>query len=429
MMHPTLSAPWAILPERLTQLQSYLEAKYAANPASMFIQMNAAQEGNDPGYSIENGVAIISIMGVLSKNADWWSGGTAMNDAKAAFRSALDDPAVSSILLYIDSPGGTVDGTQELASIIESARGKKPIIAYTDGLMASGAYWIGSSADKIYISGDTVTVGSIGVVAAHVDISNLEERWGVKVTEITAGKYKRINSAHAPLSEEGRSYIQDQVDHLYAVFVDNVARVRGVSTEKALAMADGKLFIGRQAVDVGLVDGMATLEQIITDLKEEQMTQDELKSKFPAVYQAILDEGKAIGLAQGKEEGALQERSRIQAVEAQSLPGHEALIATMKFDGKTTGEQAAIAILAAEKSQRETMLSKIKTDSPQVISHDNPPVFEHPKVNNDDRPVEEIAKEKWDSDKELRAEFGNDFDRYLAYVVASEEKKFKVLSK
>lgn len=422
MIPSIYSEPWAIIPERLSELKVFAaDQKPPLIPEGLVLTKGDPEEA-DPGYEVRDGVAVIAIEGVLRKKSSrwWWDDSTSMNDVKDAFRYALDDPSVHSIVLYIDSPGGTVDGTQELASVIKAARGRKPIVAYSDGLMASAAYWIGSAADKIYISGDTVEVGSIGIVAAHIDVSKMEEDWGVKVTEITAGQYKRIASVHAPLSEDGRSYIQDQVDHLYAVFVDTVAGNRGKSTEEALAMADGKIFIGRQAVQMGLVDGIATMDQIISELKEEHMTQEELKSKFPAVYQAILDEGKALGysdgLAQGKAEGAEAERERIKSVEAQALPGHEALIAAMKYDGKTTGAEAAVAILAAEKSKHQAALNAMISDAPAVIAPDNPPVVSGPESGKEDpRPLEEKAKEAWEKSPDLRAEFKGNFNAYLAY--------------
>lgn len=429
-MHPVFSQPWAIVPERLAELKAACDA--AGSPEA-FLNLSGKNSYEQQGYDNLGGVAVVHLDGVLTKNGDFWGDGTAMNEVKGAFRAALDDPSVHSIVLHIDSPGGTVDGTQELASVISSARGKKPITAYSDGMMASAAYWIGSAADKIYISGDTVAVGSIGVVAAHVDMSKLEDRIGVKVTEIYAGKYKRIASMHAPLSDEGRESIQDRVDLLYGVFVDNVAANRGISTEKALEMADGKLFIGQQAKEIGLVDGIATMEQIISDLKEEHMTKEEFLAKFPADYQAILEEGRksgfADGLAQGKQEGAEAERERIRGVESQSLPGHEALIESMKYDGRTTGEMAAVAILAAEREQRENALNVMVSQAPPVIAPATPPMGEakKPEGADDQRPLEIRAKESWDNSRELRAEFGENFGAYLAFERASAAGRVRIL--
>lgn len=183
------------------------------------------------------------------------------------FNAALADPQARSIILAIDSPGGTVDGTQELGNLIYRNRGAKRIVAYADSLMGSAAYWIGSAADEIIMSGDTTQVGSIGVVATHTDVSKAEEKMGYKTTEIVAGKYKRVASQHEPLSKEGRATIQDIVDHVYSIFIRDVARNRDVSEEKVLKdMADGRIFLGQKAIDVGLTDRMGSLESLLLRL-------------------------------------------------------------------------------------------------------------------------------------------------------------------
>jgi capsid assembly protease len=214
-------------------------------------------------------VAVIEVEGVLTKNPSYLTallGGSSMRQLETCFTDAVRNPAVKGIILAIDSPGGTVDGTQSFCNAIYAARGKKPILAHSDGVMTSAAYWIGAAADKIYISGDTVTVGSIGVVATHVDVSEQDAKYGEKWTEITAGTFKRIASSHAPLTAEGRDYIQAQVDHIYSVFVESVAEFRNVKTEKILPAADGKIFIGMQAIRAGLVDGRANLQQLVESI-------------------------------------------------------------------------------------------------------------------------------------------------------------------
>jgi len=131
-------------------------------------------------------------------------------------------------------------------------------------MVASAAYYIASAADKIFISGDMPPIGSIGVVTSHIDYSKMDERHGIKETEIYAGKYKRIASYVEPLSQEGREYIQDRVDYIYSIFVNDVAKYRGVSVDTVLKnMADGQIFIGRQALDAGLVDGVSTFDQLL----------------------------------------------------------------------------------------------------------------------------------------------------------------------
>lgn len=219
-----------------------------------------------PYEAVGNGVAIVRLVGVLTKGISdyaWLTGGTSMKEASEGINNALTDTAIKGIILYIDSPGGTVDGTESLAKLIFEARGKKPIIVFSNGQICSAAYWIGAAADKIYISGKTIQVGGIGVVACHVDVTEKDKMFGEKITEITAGKYKRIAGNHSPLSDDGRAYLQDQVDSIYNVFIESVANYRKVPVKKVLSMADGKIFIGQDALEVGLIDGICTFDEVI----------------------------------------------------------------------------------------------------------------------------------------------------------------------
>lgn len=266
-----LTEPWLIVPAKLAEIievyDHHLRREIIKYEDFWAIknEISGPDENQEP-YVIENGVALMPLEGIIAKRMNLFtkfSGGTSIQLFERDFKKALADPAVQSIFLLVDSPGGSVDGVQELANLIFESRGKKPIIAHTDGMMASAAYWIGSGAEQIFISGDTTQVGSIGVVAAHVDISKAEEKMGVKTTEIVAGKYKRIASRYEPLTEEGKTTIQEAVDHIYSIFVSDIARNRKVSEEKALSMADGKVFMGRQAINAGLVDGVFTLSGLI----------------------------------------------------------------------------------------------------------------------------------------------------------------------
>ena len=265
-----LTSPWAIVPEKLFEIRDV----YLVHMRGEKIDIKGIETRMQAGvekkkgerYDIIDGTAIIPIMDVITKHMTFWSfffGGTSSAEVGRILKDALVNPEVKSILLNIDSPGGTVDGTQELADLIYAARGQKPIISYTDGMMASAAYYIGSAADAVYISGDMPNIGSIGVVTEHIDYSKHDEKLGIKRTEIYAGKYKRIGSTNEPLSEDGKEYLQDIVDYTYSIFVNDVAKYRGISIEKALEMADGKIFIGKQAIEVGLVDGVSTFDRLV----------------------------------------------------------------------------------------------------------------------------------------------------------------------
>ena len=266
-----LTAPWAIEPAKLLEIQ----AIYATHLRGDKIDIEAVEKrlgrplDNEPkAFDIIDGVAVLPIEGVIAKRANLFSqisGGVSTELVARDLRAALDDPSVHSIILSIDSPGGTVDGTETLANLV--AASSKPIVTLASGTMASAAYWIGSAANAAYITDSTTIVGSIGVVATHTDISKAQAAAGVKTTEIFAGQYKRIASNYAPLSKEGRQTMQDQVDYTYSLFVGAVAKHRGVSTDVVLQdMADGRIFIGQQAIDAGLVDGVSTLELLVAQL-------------------------------------------------------------------------------------------------------------------------------------------------------------------
>jgi signal peptide peptidase SppA len=275
-----LTAPWAIVPEKYNEIREIYFTHLRGEKIDIKeieAEVGRGLKRREQGYEILDGVAVIPINGVMAKKMNLFSeisGGASTQLIERDFKGALSDHRVKSILLDIDSPGGTVDGTQELANLIYQSRGKKPIAAFTDGMMASAAYWIGSAADEIFISGDTAQVGSIGVVAAHVDISKAEQNQGIKTTEIVAGKYKRIASRYCPLSEEGKATLQEMVDYIYGVFVDDVAKFRGVSEGQALRMADGKVFIGKQALKAGLVDGVSSFSDVIGKLTQKETLKD-----------------------------------------------------------------------------------------------------------------------------------------------------------
>jgi signal peptide peptidase SppA len=271
---------WAIEPARLTMLQALHEAhlrdavEQFASPASA-IQARAGGAGRDLSpqlHGIHNGVAVVPIRGVLTPRTSWLGGfveTTALDAFTRALRAAAADPQAKALLLVIDSPGGAVAGVQAAARAVRAFRGTKPIGAFIEDTAASSAYWIGSAVDpgSFWISSDTTQVGSIGVVATHTDISKREQARGLVTTEIVAGKFKRIASELRPLDDAGRAAMQEQVDHVYRAFIADVAAHRGVSTQRVLAdMADGRVFLGQNAVRAGLVDGIATIEDAIAQL-------------------------------------------------------------------------------------------------------------------------------------------------------------------
>jgi signal peptide peptidase SppA len=269
-----LNGLWAIIPQQLGPTQQLILAHW-----EHAIEAAKGRGASPPGGETQitpGGTAIIPVQGVISKNPGLLTallGGVATRDIAAKFGAALGNSAVKALLLLIDSPGGTVDGTEELAETIFRGRGQgKPIVAVADGTMASSAYWIGAAADRVFATGETTSVGSIGVVARHVDLSKANEQAGITVTEMTAGRFKRVASVFAPLSEAGRQYLQDQLDYIYGTFVNAVGRYRDLRLEAddqgAIPWADGRVFTGSQAMGAGLVDGRVSLSQLLATIEE-----------------------------------------------------------------------------------------------------------------------------------------------------------------
>jgi signal peptide peptidase SppA len=275
-----LDSLWAISPARLTILQALHEThlrdaveQFASPPSAVQARAGGAVRDMRPQrYGIRDGVALLALRGVLAAHASWLDAvvETSALDAFARdVRIAATDPQVRAVLVLLDSPGGSVAGTQVAAQALRALRGMKPVGAFVEDAAASAGYWIGSAVDpgSVWIASDTTQVGAIGVVALHRDLSGREQQLGVRTTEVVAGKFKRIASEHRPLDAAGREALQAQVDHVYAAFVQDVAAHRGVPVQRVLdSMADGRTFLGQQAIRAGLADGMTTLEGAIAQL-------------------------------------------------------------------------------------------------------------------------------------------------------------------
>ncbi|MEE3098757.1 MAG: S49 family peptidase, partial [Pseudomonadota bacterium] len=206
---------------------------------------------------------------------------SAVRDASASFASletfgklfdeVAADPKVSAIVLNVDSPGGMVDLVPETAAKIRGARREgRPIHAVANTMACSAAYWIASQADRLFASPSAV-VGSIGVRAAHMDQSAYMAKLGVKVTQISAGARKTEGNPYEPLDAAARKALQEEIDAAYAMFVADVAAARGVSAEVVSAdpekaarhMGGGRAYGASRALQLGMVDGIATLAEVI----------------------------------------------------------------------------------------------------------------------------------------------------------------------
>ncbi|WP_410530065.1 MULTISPECIES: S49 family peptidase [Wolbachia] len=225
------------------------------------------------------GIAIIRIYGVLTKKTEAFDhilDMTSYENIHEEIESALEDKSIETILLDIDSPGGEVNGVFDLADFIYESRTKKRIIAIANDDAYSAAYAIASSAEKVFVS-RTSGVGSIGVIASHIDQSRFDERQGIKYTTIFAGSRKNDLNPHEPMTSESLESLQKEVDRLYEMFLQLIARNRGLSIEKIRSTEAG-LYFGEKAVEIGVADGVTTFFEFINNHKSRSvsMTTNEL---------------------------------------------------------------------------------------------------------------------------------------------------------
>ena len=218
-----------------------------------------------------DGVAVIPISGVMMKYVSSLSGGTSTVLLRRQIRNAVNNPAVRAIVLLIDSPGGTVSGTSDLAAEVQRANQQKPVYAYIEDLGASAAYWVSSQARRVY-SNQTAQVGSIGVYGVIYDLSGAAQQDGIEVHVIRAGKFKGAGEPGTKITEEQLAEWQRQVNELNEFFLSGVATGRRLSIDRVRELADGRVHIGDAAAKLGLSDGVKSYDDTLNELTSQRRT-------------------------------------------------------------------------------------------------------------------------------------------------------------
>ena len=212
------------------------------------------------------GMAVIPVHGTLVRRSlgmEAASGLTSYGEISAMLDAALSDPSVTGILLDVDSPGGEAGGVFELAGRVRAVDAVKPVWSIASDSAFSAAYAIASAASRVYVT-QTAGVGSIGVIAMHVDQSARDAQEGYRYTAITAGDQKNDFSPHQPLDKEASVRLQAEVDRLYSIFVDHVAVMRNLEPRFVRSTQAG-LYFGPEAVTAGLADAQASFDTVLTD--------------------------------------------------------------------------------------------------------------------------------------------------------------------
>ena len=176
---------------------------------------------------------------------------------------ARDDESIRAIVLRINSPGGSVPATQELGEEIRKVRSAgKPVIVSMGDVAASGGYWLAALADKVYANPSTIT-GSIGIYMPYSNWEELYRKIGVQSEKIKSGPHKDILSPERPITPAERAIIQKMVDDMYEQFVTVVAEGRNLDPAKVRQIGDGRIYTGKQAKELGLVDELGNLYDAI----------------------------------------------------------------------------------------------------------------------------------------------------------------------
>lgn len=389
------SQAWALPPAMLADMEAIARRELQAGRLDALTTRDGDSLSAAPAVETRDGVALIKVRGVVSRYASWMHdicGGTSTEALAKSLSAAIEDTKVRAVVLWIDSPGGQVNGLNEMAELIYQARGSKRIVAYVGGQACSAAYWMASACGEVVIDA-TAELGSVGTVAGFRISPQAEDEQYLEIVSSNAPN-KRLD----PTSDAGKSAVQTIVDDLETVFIDAVSRNMGVTRDKVLAdFGRGGTFIGAKAVQQGMAHRLGSLEGLIAELggrgqarpfnqtrastastKTQGATMPltiaegataaavaaALQTQHPDAYAAIAATGSAdkataveaarkeahaAGRQEGVAEGIAAETQRVAAVFAVSLPGHEKLVQALALDGKTTGGEAAAQIIAAEK--------------------------------------------------------------------------------
>lgn len=281
--------PWAIEPVRFVSMVALAKAgKLQA------ITVADGSENDGPLYLKDGtGIAIIPVEGAIMKEQSKFGGASSL-DIRRGLRAAVADPDIKSILLAIDSPGGTVAGMTELADAVKAADLRKPVYSQINDLGASAAYWAASQARSISANA-TAQVGSIGVLAIVEDTSKMYEMAGITVHVVSTGEYKGAFADGTEVTEAQLADLQSIVDETNKFFLGAVALGRGMSMDAVKEVADGRMYMASQAQALGLVDHVRSMDETLDAIRAD-MARDASRasvarrmdaSKRRAVHEAL----------------------------------------------------------------------------------------------------------------------------------------------
>ncbi|WP_227936589.1 signal peptide peptidase SppA [Alkalihalobacillus deserti] len=230
------------------------------------------QEIIDPGEEMGSSIVVLELNGVIQDTGDgglFQTTGYRHEMFLSQIEHAAKDPNVEGIILRINTPGGGVVESAEIHEKIVKAQMEydKPIYVSMGNTAASGGYYIAAPADKIVATPQTIT-GSIGVIMESINVAELAENYGVKINTIKSGPYKDIMSTTREMTEEERAILQSIIDESYDEFVRIIAEGRNMTEEQVRSIGDGRIYTGKQALELDLIDELGGLDDTITMMRE-----------------------------------------------------------------------------------------------------------------------------------------------------------------
>lgn len=258
--------PWALPVEKHAALCKIAQQHLAggeSREAQRCLALKMPTDEPEHDYDMEDGCAVLHVEGVLMRKFSQVlqsSGITSTDVFSKLMRQAAEDPFASSILIVFDSPGGFAMGIPEAADSIRDAAAIKPVVAFADGLMTSGAYWLASQADLIYAT-KSAEIGGIGAYLAALDSSRYHEINGLKVELFRSGKFKGMGHPGTSLSEDQKKMLQDNVDVVGSKFRQDVLSRRRIEDENM----QGQSFNAERALMLRMIDGIHNAETALRD--------------------------------------------------------------------------------------------------------------------------------------------------------------------
>lgn len=243
-------------------------------------------DANDLSISFTDRLQVIRLSGLIADRQETsiFGGADGASACLKALRKAVNDKHVKGVLLRINSPGGTVPTSQEIADEVLALRGRnKPVVVSMVDVAASGGYYIACAADKIVAEPGTIT-GSIGVIFNTMNLKGLADKIGLQPEVIKSGQFKDIGSPFRPMSLDDKAILEGLIADAYDQFVAAVAKGRSMPTEVVKTIADGRIYSGRQAQKLKLVDQLGGYDTAINLLQDLSQNRSHIKHKLPVEH-------------------------------------------------------------------------------------------------------------------------------------------------